>query len=99
MSQSAQPVVMNASDSKFWKLLVASFVVSLLSYFGPFIVNLGGEANFILIVFPLCIVWFLIVTYAFQQFKKRALWFLLGAPIPLYWVLAFASIGLGIVRM
>jgi hypothetical protein len=90
---------MNASDAKFWKLLIDSFVVSLLCLFGPFILNLGGYANFILIVFPLCIAWFLVVAYAFQQFKKRALWFLLGAPIPLYWVLAFVLTWLGIARM
>jgi hypothetical protein len=89
---------MNASDARFWKLLVTSFVISLLSSFGPFIFKLGGT-GFILIAFPMCIAWFLIVAYAFQQFKSRALWFLLGAPIALYWVFGFALIILGIARM
>ena len=90
---------MNATDSRYWKLLAISFGVSLLALVGPFILNLGLKTNFILIVFPSCIAWLLIVAYAFQQFKRRALWFLFGAPVALYWVLAFALIGLGIARM
>jgi hypothetical protein len=90
---------MNATDARYWKLLALSFGVSLLALVGPFILNLGPETNFIFIVFPLCIVWLLVVAYAFQQFKRRALWFLLGAPFALYWALAFALIGLGIARM
>ena len=89
----------NTLESKYWNLLITSFLVALGAALGPGILNLRSARGFVLIGIPLSIAWCLIVVYAFQQFKLRALWFLLGAPIALRWPLAIALISLGLVRM
>jgi hypothetical protein len=86
-------------QSKYWKLLITSLAVALGSVFGPMIAPLGGAEGFVLIGCPLSVAWCLIVAYAFQQYKRRALWLLLGAPIALCWPLFLALIAVGVLRM
>jgi hypothetical protein len=87
-------------EAKYRKLLILSIVIALGSVLGPAIPHLRGATGFVLIGFPLSIAWCLILAYAFQQFKqRRALWFLLGVPLALFWPLGFALLVLGVVRM
>jgi hypothetical protein len=72
-------------ESSYWKLLVTSLVLALGACIGPGLLDHGVWMSFMLIGVPLPIAWCLIVVYAFQQYKRRALWFLLAAPIALCW--------------
>jgi hypothetical protein len=85
-------------ESQYWKLLITSLAVALGAAFGPAFSYLRGSAGFVLIGFPLSIAWCLVVVNAFQQFKRRALWFRLAAPIALCWPLFIAPIALGVLR-
>jgi hypothetical protein len=86
-------------ESQYWKLLIASLVLALGSVFLPAFSHLRGSTGFVLIGFPLSIAWCLAIAYAFQQYKRRALWFLLGAPIALYWPSFIALVALGVFRV
>ena len=86
-------------QSQYKKPLTTSLVVALESVFGPALLEHAGDTRFMLIGFPLSIAWCLIVVYAFQQYRRRALWFLLGAPLALFWPFGFARKVLGVARM
>ena len=94
-----KPNVKNTVEWNYSKLLITSLVIALGSVFGPVISHFRGATGVVLIGFSLSIAWCLIVVYAFQQYKRRALWFLLGAPIALYWPLIIALIALGVLRI
>jgi hypothetical protein len=86
-------------ESQYWKLLITSLAVAIGSVFGPLIFDRSDSFGLALFGPSLSIAWCLIVVYAFQQYKRRALWFLLGVPIALCWPLFFALIALGVIRM
>jgi hypothetical protein len=86
-------------ESKYWKLLVTSLILAFDAFFGPGILDRRDSIGAALFGPSLSIAWLLIVAYAFQQHKRRALWFLLAAPIAMFWPLGFALIALGVIRM
>lgn len=86
-------------ESSYWKLLITSLAVALGAVFGPVVLPFRGATGFVLIGCPLSIAWCLIVVYAFQRYKRRALLLLLGAPIALCWPLFLVLIALGVFRM
>lgn len=86
-------------EPQCWKLLITSLAVARGSVLGPGVFEHGSFTGYLLIGFPLSIAWCLIVVYAFQQYKRRALWFLLAAPIALCWPLFIALIALGVFRI
>jgi|HubBroStandDraft_2_1064218.scaffolds.fasta_scaffold19484_3 hypothetical protein len=86
-------------ESQYWKLLITSLAVALGAACGPAFSYLRGSTGFVLIGFPLSIAWCLVVAYAFQLFKRSALWFLLAAPIALCWPFFIALVALGVLRM
>jgi hypothetical protein len=60
-------------ESSYWKLLVTSLLLALGACLGPGLLDHGSLKRFMLLGVSLPIAWCLIVVYAFQQYKRRAL--------------------------
>ena len=86
-------------ESKYWKLLILSLVLAFGAFLGPGILDHTEFIGLALLGPVLSVAWCLIIGHAFQQYRRRALWFLLVAPLALFWPLCFALIALGFIRM
>jgi peptidoglycan/LPS O-acetylase OafA/YrhL len=79
--------------SKFWKLFLASLAVALASAVVPYLADPVDLFHFLNLIRLFSLAWGILVILALWQFRWRGLWFFLGAPVALYWLIIAVGIG------
>jgi hypothetical protein len=75
-----------ADTKKFWILLLLPSL--LLAFFGWTAPSHQMPLDYGAMIWrsiPYAIAWALVITFALVRFRTRGLWFLIGAPMALYW--------------
>ena len=77
----------------FWKTFFASLAVALASAVVPYVADPVDPFHFPYLMDFFCLAWTGLLILALWRFRWRGLWFLLGAPVALYWLIVAAGIG------
>src|SRR6266571_1541607 len=84
----------NATNN-FRPLFLASLAIAALAFATPLLVKPGNTDAAIKVSALLALLWGVLVLFAFTQFKRRALWFLLGTPFIGFWFFVLFLIAWG----
>lgn len=78
-----------AANQKYWMWFAASFVIAFLGWEFPNRMPLNYDAMISRSI-RFAIAWVVVLAFCLWRYKKRGLWFLIGAPMALYWPILVA---------